>query len=79
MRTMVEYTLGFSNAHWERHEKTTITMSLFKFEQLVTAAELLSEGRRLSTEQRRNWALISGSANAMLKVEYKRIQREVEA
>ena len=79
MRTMVEYTFGFSDAQWDRHEKATITISLFKFERLVTAVELLSEDRRLDTGQRHNWGLISGSANAILEAEYKRIRREVQS
>ena len=73
MRTMIEYTFRFSDAHWERHEKAMVTIPLTRLERLVTAVELLAEGRRLNTELRRNWELIAGSANAILAAEYERI------
>lgn len=73
MKTMFEYTFQFSDKHWEKHDKAIVSIPLERFEQLVTATELLAAGRRLNVEQKRNWALIAGSANAMLAAEYKKI------
>ena len=75
MRTQVKYTLRFSLKNWKEHDKTTVTVNIGQFERLVTAAELLAEGKRLTAEQRRNWRRITNAAGKVLAVEYERILR----
>jgi len=71
------YTFEFTDEHWAAHEAATITIPLERFEHLVTAVELLSEGRQLTAEQQHAWSLIVDSADAMLAIEYKKILKEV--
>lgn len=59
--------LGWTRAQWDAWESHKVTIPLEMLDNLITATELLSEGRRPGEYAKDRWAEIAKEASALIE------------